>query len=170
MRQTIISLCIVTAACSQAGGPTAATAPSRVTGAAGAQVEATSSAPVEVSFTKWIDPSLGFPSFIGIAGGDVPGDFAATVLERTPFDNGNIVHLRARYEVIADNAARSFTAEIEGKQNTQTSSAVLNGSVVDGWLTGARVQVTFDVIRPCPQFNQSVCFTGTLRVLAGSAR
>ena len=169
MRQTIISLCIFTAACSQAGGPTAPTAASRVTEAAGAQVQATSSAPVEVSFTKWIDPNLGFPSFIGIAAGDVPGEFVATVLERTPFDNGNIVHLRASYEVIADNAARSFVAEIEGKQNTQTASAVLNGSVVDGWLTGARVHVTFDVIQPCPQFNQSRCFTGILRVLAGSA-
>ena len=167
MRQVIISLCILTAACSQAGAPTEPTALSRVTGAAGAQVQATSSAPVEVSFTKWIDPS--FPSFKGIAGGDVPGEFAATVLERTPFDNGNIVHLRARYEVIADNAARSFVAEIEGKQNAQTSSAVLNGSVVDGWLTGARVHVTFDVIEPCPQFNKSRCFTGILRVLAGSA-
>ena len=131
-------------------------------------MQVTNRAPVEVSFTKWIDPKLGFPSFIGTAGGDVPGDFAATVLERTPFENGNIVHLRARYEVIADNAARSFVAEIEGNQNTQTSSAVLNGSVVDGWLTGARVHVTFDVIQPCPQFHQSRCFTGILRVLAGS--
>ena len=168
MRQTIISLCVFAAACSQAGGPTAPTA-SRVTEAAGAQVQATSRAPVEVSFTKWIDPKLGFPSFIGTAGGDVPGDFAATVLERTPFENGTIVHLRARYEVIADNASRSFVAEIEGNQNNQTNSAVLNGSVVDGWLTGARVHVTFDVIQPCPQFNQSVCFSGILRVLAGSA-
>jgi len=164
-----MSLWVLAAACSQAGGPTAPTAPSRVTEAAGAQVQATSRAPVEVSFTKWIDPSLGFPSFIGTAGGDVPGDFAATVLERTPFENGTIVHLRARYEVIADNAARSFVAEIEGNQIAQTSSAVLNGSVVDGWLTGARVHVTFDVIQPCPQFHQSRCFTGILRVLAGSA-
>ena len=164
MRPTIISLCILTAACSQAGAPLA---PSRPTEAAGAQ--AIGSAPVDVSFTKWIHPSLGFPSFTGVAGGDVPGDFAATVLERTPFDNGTIIHLRARYEVIADNAARSFVAEIEGNQNTQTNAAVLNGSVVDGWRTGARVHVTFDVIRPCPQFNQSVCFSGTLRVLAGSA-
>jgi len=46
---------------------------------------------------------------------------------------------------------------------------VLNGSVVEGWLTGARVHVTFDVIEPCPQFNKPRCFSGILRVLAGSA-
>jgi hypothetical protein len=48
-------------------------------------------------------------------------------------------------------------------------SAVLNGSVVAGWLTGARVHVTFDVIEPCLQFNKPRCFTGILRVLPGSA-
>jgi hypothetical protein len=169
MRHTFIPLCILAAACSKAGGPTAPTVPSRLTEVAGVQVQATSSAPVEVTFTKWIHPTLGFPSFTGIAGGDVPGGFAATVLERIPFDNGNIVELRARYQVIAADAIHSFVAEIEGKQNNQTHSAVLNGSVVDGWLTGARVHVTFDVIQPCPQFNKPVCFTGILRVLAGSA-
>jgi hypothetical protein len=167
MRQVIISLCIFTAACSQAEGPTA---PIALSGPAGAQVQATDSTPVDVTFTKWIDPNAGYPSFVGVAGGDVPGEFAATVLERTAFDNGTIVHLRARYEVVADNAARSFVAEIEGNQNNQTGSAVLTGSVVDGWLTGARVQVTFDVIQPCPAFNQNLCFTGILRVLAGSSR
>ena len=163
----MLGLCILTAACSDSGGPIPPTAPSGVKGVTGAQAQATTGANIEVTFTKWIDPS--FPQFKGVAGGDVPGDFAATVLERTPFDNGNIVDLRAKYEVIADNPARSFVAEIEGKQNTQIGRAVLNGSVVDGWLTGARVHVTFDVIEPCPQFNKPRCFTGILRVLAGSA-
>jgi hypothetical protein len=122
---------------------------------------------IEVTFTKWVDPS--FPLFKGVAGGDVPGDFAGTVLERTAFDNGTIVDLRAEYEVIADDAAHSFVAEIEGKLNNETLHAVLNGSVVEGSLTGARAQVTFDVIEPCPQFGKARCFTGILRVLAGSA-
>jgi len=163
----MIGLCIFTAACNDARGPTQPTAASGANGVGGAQVQATGGPNIEVTFTKWVDPS--FPQFKGVAGGDVPGDFAATVLRRTPFDNGNIVELRAKYEVIADNAARSFVAEIEGKQNNQTLSAVLNGSVVDGWLTGARVHVTFDVIEPCPQFNKARCFTGVIRVLGGSA-
>jgi hypothetical protein len=168
MRHLILGLCVFMAACNGPGGLVPPTAPSgvnEVTG--GAQAQATGGPNIEVTFTKWIDPS--FPQFKGVAGGDVPGDFAATVLRRTPFDNGIIVDLRARYEVIADNPAHSFAAVIEGKQNNQIRSAVLNGSVVDGWLKGARVHVTFDVIQPCPQFDKPVCFTGILRVLAGSA-
>jgi hypothetical protein len=161
------------AACSKAGGPTAPTALSSVIGATGAQTQANSGGNIEVTFTKWLSPSVPPPGtvavFTGIAGGDAPGDFAATVLDRIAFDNGNIVQLRARYEVHATDPARAFAVEIEGKQNNQTHSAVLNGSVVDGWLTGARVHVTFDVIEPCPQFGKSRCFTGVIRVLAGSA-
>ena len=169
MRQLVLGLCILAAACSEAGGPTMPTASSSVTEATGAQVHATSSSPVEVSFVKWLHPTVGFPSFVGEAGGDGPGSFAATVLERTPFENGNIVDLRARYEYLADDGQRSFVTVIEGKQNAQTQSAVLNGSIVEGWLAGARVHVTFDIIRPCPEFGQSVCFRGIIRVLAGSA-
>jgi hypothetical protein len=167
MRQLLLGLCIFTAACSEPGGPISPAAPSGVNQVTGAQAQPSSGATIEVTFTKWIDPV--FPQFKGVAGGGVPGAFAATVLERTPFDNGNIVALRAEYEVIADNPARSFKAEIEGKQNNQIGVGVLNGRVVEGWLTGARVHVTFDVIEPCPQFNKPRCFTGILRVLAGSA-
>jgi hypothetical protein len=165
MRQLLFGVCVLTAACGDQGRPIAPSAVATVTGAQG---QADSGGNIEVTFTKWVDPA--FPLFKGVAGGDVPGDFAATVLERTPFDNGIIVDLRARYEVIADDPARSFVAEIEGKSNAETSHAVLNGSVVEGWLTGARVHVEFDVIRPCPQFGKPACFAGILRVLAGSAQ
>ena len=166
MRHLVLGLCIVTAACGDLGGRLTPTAASGASGA-GAQMQAGGGPNIEVTFTKWVDPA--FPLFKGVAGGDVTGDFAATVLQRTPFDNGIIVGLRARYKVIADQEARSFEVEIEGKQNAQTLSAVLNGSVVEGWLTGARVHVTFDVIEPCTQFNKPRCFTGVIRVLAGSA-
>lgn len=169
MRQLLlVGLVIFTTACNNAGGSLPPTAPGGTREVTGAQMQAIGGPNIEVTFTKWVDPS--FPLFKGVAGGDVPGDFAATVLERTPFDNGIIVDLRARYEVIADDAARSFVAEIEGKQNNQTRSAVLNGSVVEGWLTGARVHVTFDVIEPCSQFDKPRCFSGTLRVLAASPK
>jgi hypothetical protein len=163
MRQMMLGVCMFAAACSHPTG--SPTGPSGVVGATGA-AQANGGANVEVTFTKWIDPS--FPTFAGVAGGDVPGTFAATVLRRTPFDNGNIVQLEARYEVIADEPARSFAVVIEGKQNNQTQSAVLNGTVVEGWLMGARVHVTFDVIQPCPAFQKSICWAGTVRVLAGS--
>jgi hypothetical protein len=167
MRQLILGLCLFAAACSDPAGPTA---PSAVGEAAGGQLQATttaSSAVTRVTFAKWID--VAFPNFTGVAGGDVPGGFAATVLERTPSDNGQLVYLRARYEVLAANPAHAFVAEIEGNQNTQTQHAVLNGSVVSGWLAGARAHVTFDVVQPCPQHNQERCFIGVLQVMPGSA-
>ena len=171
MRQAMIGFCIFTAACSSQ--PFSPTAPSVLAGVAGAQTQATGGASVEVTFTKWI---AGFPAMAGITGGDVPGTFAGTVLSRDPFDNGTIVQLDARYEVTGDDAAHSFVALIEGKQNNPTQQAVLNGTVIAGWLAGARVQVTFDVIQPpagtscVPEAPvNSTCFQGTIRVMPGSA-
>jgi hypothetical protein len=166
MRQAMLGFCIFAAACSSQ--PVSPIAPSSLAGVAGTQAQANGGAAnVEVTFTKWVEPS--FPTFAGVAGGDVPGTFAATVLSRTAFDNGNIVQLEARYEVIGDDAGHSFVALIEGTQNNQTQKAVLNGTIVEGWLVGAPVHVSFDVIRPCPEFGKSVCFTGVVRVMSGSA-
>ena len=166
MRHTMLGLIVFAGACSSQ--PVSPTIPSGISGVAGTQTAAQNRGPnVEVTFTKWIDPS--FPTFAGVAGGDVPGTFAATVLSRTAFDNGNIVQLEARYQVIGDDSGHSFVALVEGTQNNQTQKAVLNGTVIEGWLVGARVHATFDVIRPCPEFGKSACFTGVIRVLSGSA-
>jgi hypothetical protein len=139
----------------------------------GAQTQASGGAPVEVTFTKWF---TAFPAMAGVTGGDVPGTFAGAVLGLDPFDNGTILQLDARYEVTASNPAHSFVALIEGKQNNQTQKAVLNGTVISGWLAGAQVHVTFDVIVPTagtrcvPQAPvNSACFQGTIRMLPGSA-
>ena len=164
MRHAIIGLCLFAAACgSQSFSPTS---PSAVAGAPGAQTQANRGANVEVTFTKWVPA---FPTLAGVTGGDVPGTFAGAVLSRDPFDNGNIVQLEARYEVIGQDAAHSFVAHIEGKQNNETQEAVFNGTIVEGWLLGAQVHVTYDRIAPCPAFGQAACFTGVIRVMPGSA-
>jgi hypothetical protein len=171
MRYAFLGLCIFTAACSsQAFAPTS---PSGVAGVAGAQTQANGGANVEVTFTKWF---TAFPTMAGVTGSDVPGTFAGTVLGLDPFDNGNIVQLEARYEVTAADPARSFVAHIEGKQNNQTQKAVLNGTVIAGWLVGAQVHVTFDVIVPPTGTScvpgapvNNTCFQGTIRVMPGSA-
>ena len=113
---------------------------------------------------------------MGVTGGDVPGTFAGAVLSRNPFDNGTIVQLEARYGVTAADPAHSFIAVIEGKQNNQTQAAVLNGTVIAGWLVGARVHVTYDIIVPATGTScvpaapvNSRCFQGTIRILPGSA-
>jgi hypothetical protein len=164
MRHAFIGLCIFTAACSsQTLSPTS---PSGVAGVAGAQTQATGGANVEVTFTKW--STGGVPGLAGVTGGDVPGTFAGTVLSRDPFDNGNIVQLEARYGVIGQDAAHSFVAHIEGKQNNETQTAVFNGTIIEGWLLGAQVHVTYDRIAPCPAFGKAVCFTGVIRIMPGS--
>jgi hypothetical protein len=63
----------------------------------------------------------------------------------------------------------SFTAIIQGTQNNQTRSAVLNGAVTEGWLAGAQVHVDFDVVTPCEFGSSNTCFRGTIRVVPGSA-
>jgi hypothetical protein len=170
MRHAFIGICIFTAACS--GQPLSPTSPSGVADVS-AQTQASRGAPVEVTFTKWVTV---FPAFVGVAGGDVPGTFAATVLSREPFDNGTIVQLDAEYRVTAADPAHSFVARIEGTQNNQTRQAVLNGTVIAGWLVGAQVHVTFDVIAPSPGIScvpqapvNKTCFRGTIRVMPGSA-
>ena len=164
MRYALIGFCLFTAACSSQ--PLSPTSLSGVAGVAGAQTHANGGANVEVTFTKWVPA---FPTLAGVTGGDVPGTFAGAVLSRDPFDNGNIVQLEARYEVIGQDATHSFVAHIEGKQNNETQEAVFNGTIIEGWLLGAEVHVTYDRIAPCPAFGKAVCFTGVIRVMPGSA-
>jgi hypothetical protein len=54
---------------------------------------------------------------------------------------------------------------------------VLNGTVISGWLAGAQVHVTYDIIAPTagiscvPQAPVNTrCFQGTIRVMPGCAR
>jgi len=170
MRHAFIGICLFSAACS--GQPLSPTSPSGVAGAS-AQAQASGGVPVNVTFTKWITV---YPALAGVTGGDVPGTFAGTVLNRDPFENGTIVQLEAQYGVTAADPAHSFVAHIEGKQNNRTQEAVLNGTVTSGWLVGAQVHVTYDVIVPAPGTScvpaapvNSRCFQGTIRILPGSA-
>ena len=169
MKYAVLGVCLFTAACS--GQPFSPTSPSGAPGL-GAQTQA-GAGPVEVTFTKWITD---YPALAGIAGGDAPGTFAGTVLGLNPFDNSTIVQIEALYGVTADNPAHSFVARIEGKQNNMTQEAVLNGTVTSGWLVGARVHVSYDVIVPASGTScvpaaplDSPCFQGTIRILPGSA-
>ena len=169
MKHAFIVLCVVTAACS--GQPFSPTSPSGA--GVGAQTQASARNPVEVTFTKWVTT---FPALAGITGGDAPGTFAGTVVSRDAFDNGTIVQLDAEYRVTAANPAHSFVARIAGKQNNQTLHAVLNGTVSEGWLVGAQVQVTFDIVDPAPGAScvtgapvNRRCFQGTIKILPGSA-
>jgi hypothetical protein len=119
---------------------------------------------VEITFTKWI---TAYPAMAGVTGGAVVGTYAGEVLSRTPFDNDVIVQLQARYEVIDPSGLHSFTTIIQGKSTKGT--AVLNGVVTEGWMTGAQTHVTFETVTPCHFGTNNVCFQGTIRILSGSA-
>jgi hypothetical protein len=127
-------------------------------------VNSSAAAPVEVTFTKWFTT---FPAMTGNTSFGA-GTYAGTILERTAFDNGVIVQLQALYMVTDPSGSHSFTALIEGTQNLETATAVLNGVITEGWMVGAQVHVTFQRITPCAlaigPSVPGVCFQGTIRI------
>jgi len=105
----------------------------------------------------------------GFWGGDLANKFVGEVFERqvsvNPALNG-IIRLEAIYEV--QNGARSFTALIRGGTNNVTGAAQLDGVVLAGWRTGARVHVEFDTIPGTTGCFGAppgkTCFVGTIHV------
>ena len=102
--------------------------------------------PVAISFTKWgapppaIPPTPFFGLFEGFSGDGLLGSFVAEVLWRQVSVNGHVTGLEAMYEVV--DGDRSFTALIRGGSNA-TGAALLEGVILAGWRSGARVQVVF---------------------------
>ena len=150
--------------------------------------------PITVSFTKWrvnvpADPSQPPFQFDGVAHGLVAGTFAAEVLQRqsTTFTTlrNALTRLEAVYEVQTEGCVatpeicgldgdRSFTALIRGGQNA-VASGRLDGVILAGWRTGARVDVEFERHTPIGPTDfacddapiNKVCFEGTIEI--GSA-
>ena len=120
---------------------------------------------LELTYTKWFAP--GYPNMVGIVGGDIVGKFGGAVTEKTGPDSNGLVHLTAIYIVIAPDPAQSFTAHVEGIEDLNTKTAVLDGRVVDGSLTHARVHAEFNIVTPCAQAPSGTCFQGTISVKRG---
>jgi hypothetical protein len=131
--------------------------------------------PVEITFTKWgvTAPPLPAPQppfgiFEGFAGDGLPGSFNAEVLWRQASLNGHVTGLEAMYEVV--DGDRSFTALIRGGSNA-AGLGLLDGVILAGWRTGARVQVVFQrylAIAGAPSCDGApstqTCFEGTIHV------
>jgi hypothetical protein len=120
---------------------------------------------VELTYTKWFAPS--FPNMVGVVGGDIVGKFGGAVLQASPDATGRFVQLKAVYIVIAPDPAQSFTAHVEGTQDNQTHTAVLNGRVVDGNLRRAHVHAEYAVVS-CTEAPNGTCFQGTIGVTRSS--
>lgn len=73
----------------------------------------------------------------GRVSGDIEGDL------RTEFQDlrvaGPIWHVSFLWIIDGDDPSRSLTFEASGTLNTGTGRVVMNGTVVDGWLMGARL-------------------------------
>jgi len=144
--------------------------------AAGPQGQSENHQTFEVTFTKWrtgvtpapvapfgpADPGQNIILFTGFAGGDAPGAFAAEVLYRKASTDGKIAQLWPIYKVSSGN--RSFTALIQGG-STAAGLGLLEGVVMDGWRTGARVRVRFQSMTNCDGAPAGPCFQGTIRIL-----
>ena len=78
----------------------------------------------------------------GVWEGTISGDIEATlqtvllIVDQT----GPIWHVM--FDWIIGSGERSFTARLDGVLNTQTGAVVMDGSVTDGYLLGARVHET----------------------------
>jgi hypothetical protein len=124
----------------------------------------------EVTFTKWVtapgaDPVL--YNMAGVVSGDVGGgQYVGEVLELTSTEATTTI--KALYHL--NGGAHQLTAQLTVVQDNKAGTAVLKGVVTDGWMKGAKVRGTYQVIAPCGILNAQngpfgdVCFQGTLRI------
>jgi hypothetical protein len=120
---------------------------------------------VEITYTKWITTPLPAPScclMVGFVDNGPVGSFVGEVLGRQVSADGTITRLEAMYEV-AD-GERSFTALIRGGTDNVAGAALLDGVILAGWRTGARVHVEFQVMTNCSGAPAGRCFQGTIRI------
>lgn len=128
-------------------------------GAAGVSSAAATNAPVRLTFEKTIaDPAAGV--WTGTTGGDVNGTLRTELRSLTV--TGSIWHVTFDWIITA--GERSFTARLTGVLNTATGGVVMNGTVVDGWLEGARVHEAGQLLDP-----DSLHFEGTIRLMPRTA-
>jgi hypothetical protein len=134
--------------------------------------------PPIVTFTKWPVPGSTTPFNLlgGFTGGDAAGTYVGEVLHRVmtqPRENHNRVNwLEAMYEVQA--GEHSFTALIRGGQNAD-GLGLLDGVIIAGWHTGARVHVEFQrYFAPSTDQpgcagapNGLTCFVGVIHIERG---
>jgi hypothetical protein len=122
-----------------------------------------------VTFTKWITVP---PNMVGVVGGDVgAGTFAGEILSMTTV--GNVTTIHALYHM--NGSRHSFTADNQITQNDVAGTAVIAGSVTEGWLKGAPVTGEYTVMLNCPiptpdNTMGTLCFQGNLHIHRGSGQ
>jgi hypothetical protein len=125
--------------------------------AASASSATASNEPVRIQFDKSISNPDAF-TWTGTVSGDVSGGLTTqlTSLRVT----GSVWHVT--FDWIIDAGERSFVADLRGTLNTNTGRVVMNGTVVEGWLLGARVHEQGQLVDP-----ETLRFVGQIRVMRG---
>jgi hypothetical protein len=134
----------------------------------------------DVAFTKWVialptDPSttLAGASMAGVVGGDVgSGTYAGIVLEDDRVSMPGFWLADAQYGFFG--SAHSFVAlnSITEDDTASPVTATISGTVIWGWMKGARVTGGYTLLNPCPiptpgNAFGTVCFQGTLHLQLG---
>lgn len=131
-----------------------------VTAAIAAGVAAVSSAPAAASnqpFRLTFDKSaIAEGVWQGTVGGDVSGSIT-TYLEGLRV-TGSIWHVDFEFDITAGDS--SFVTELSGILNTDTGAVVMDGTVVSGYLQGARVHEAAQLVDP-----DTFRFQGTIEVM-----
>ncbi len=116
------------------------------------------SSPHVLTFTK-SDPEGDFV-WDGTVGGDADGTLQTRLTAARA--SGDILHVEFEWEVTA--GADSFLAELTGILNQRTGAVVMNGTVVDGAMAGARVHEAGQLTDPATSE-----FQGTITVLPATS-
>ena len=125
--------------------------------------------PTTIQYTKWVEVVNGVRLLKGFTAGDVVGDFSGQVFVREVSVDGKVIRLEAEYDVEGE---RSFTALLRGGTDALTGNAILDGTILAGWRTGAYVHVEFETIAApsptepaCPRHPAGLtCFRGTISI------
>ena len=120
-------------------------------------VRAQGNAPVYLTFDK---SSVAPGVWEGTVEGDVEGGLTTNLLDLRV--TGAIWHVE--FDWIVDAGDQSFTARLTGVLNTNTGRVVMNGTVIEGWLQGARVHEEGQLIDP-----DTLRFQGTIRLMPATA-
>jgi hypothetical protein len=111
--------------------------------------------------------AAGTAVFTGTVSGDVSGTLKSTLLEGTVKGNGTINQVTFEWAIKDDNLAdgdQSFTAIASGTLNTQTGKVVMNGSVVSGYLQGAKFIEEGQLVDP-----NTLQFQGSMKLVVNTA-
>lgn len=127
--------------------------------AAGATGAAASNEPLRLTFDKSISDPDNFV-WTGTVSGDVSGSLTTRL---TGLEISGPIW-QVRFDWIIQAGEQSFVADLSGILNTNTGAVVMNGTVVDGFLSGAQVHEEGQLVDP-----ETLRFVGTIQIMPASA-